>query len=113
MRLARMLSYLVFSLVTVVAVFGVLARAQEGGGAAKGRDLLYVTAQGTAYLPPYALGLGVLVYDVNDNFRFVKRFSTFDYAASVEPEQIKGIAASAATGYLYLSTKSPKWNPPG
>ena len=90
MRLPKVWTYLLLSLFTIVAVFGVLARAQEGGGPAKGRDLLYVTAQGTAYLPPYALGLGVLVYDVNDNFRFVKRFATFDYAASVDELVARG-----------------------
>jgi DNA-binding beta-propeller fold protein YncE len=70
------------------------------------RDLLYVTANGTAYIRPHQIGTGVLVFDVRNNFEFVKRIPTWDVAASVAPELIVGIAASPATGLLYLTTST-------
>jgi DNA-binding beta-propeller fold protein YncE len=69
----------------------------------KERNLLYVTAQGTAYVPPHHYGLGILVFDVANDFKFVKRIPTDDVPASRIPEQVVGIAASPATGLLYVS----------
>jgi len=69
-----------------------------------GRDLLYVTANGTAYIRPHQIGTGILVFDIRNNFQFVKRIPTWDVAASQNPELIVGIAASPATGLLYLTT---------
>jgi DNA-binding beta-propeller fold protein YncE len=71
----------------------------EGGRAT--RDLLYVGAPGT---DDHLNGTGVLVFDVRNHYRFVKRIPTWDFVASRGPESVKGIAASPATGYLYIST---------
>ena len=49
-------------------------------------------------------GIGLLVFDATKNSRFVKRIATWDYAASQEPEDVKGIAASAGSGLPYVST---------
>jgi DNA-binding beta-propeller fold protein YncE len=72
----------------------------------KERSLLYVAAQGTAYVPPHHYGLGVLVFDVSNQFRFVKRIPTFEVPASRVPELAVGMAASPAAGLLYISFPS-------
>jgi hypothetical protein len=72
----------------------------------KERNLLYVAAQGTAYVPPHYYGLGILVFDVANQFRFVKRIPTFDVPASRVPELAVGMAASPAAGMLYVSFPS-------
>ena len=49
-------------------------------------------------------GVGVLVFDVDNGHRFVRRIPTLSTRAGEQPENVKGIAASAATGRLYVST---------
>jgi DNA-binding beta-propeller fold protein YncE len=49
-------------------------------------------------------GIGVLVFDIANGYRFVKRIPTWDVPEGQAPENVKGIAASAATGRLYVST---------
>ena len=49
-------------------------------------------------------GVGVLVFDIDDGYKFVKRIPTWETPAGKEPENVKGIAASAATGRLYVTT---------
>ncbi len=45
-----------------------------------------------------------VVYDMDNGHKFVKRIPTFDLAAGEAPENVKGIAASAKTGRVYVST---------
>jgi DNA-binding beta-propeller fold protein YncE len=49
-------------------------------------------------------GVGIIVFDVDNNFKVVKRIPTWDMPKGKEPEAIKGICASAKTGRLYVST---------
>src|SRR5205085_157655 len=50
-------------------------------------------------------GIGVLVYDASDGHKFVKRIPTWTAPAKEdEAENVKGVAASAKTGRLYVST---------
>src|SRR3989442_1055122 len=67
------------------------------------RDLLYAAVPGRVNDIGFG-GVGILVFDTNRNFRFVKRIPTWDYPASVEPENVKGIAASAPLNMIYVST---------
>jgi hypothetical protein len=67
------------------------------------RDLVYVATPGRRDYLQYG-GVGILVFDAGRHFQFVKRIPTWDYPASQTPEMIKGIAANADTGLLYLST---------
>ncbi len=55
-------------------------------------------------MPPHHLGVGILVYDVTNGFKFVKRIPTWDVPVSARPELIVGIGASPATGLLYITT---------
>lgn len=50
-------------------------------------------------------GAGILVFDIDHGYRFVKRIST---PASQEdkPDNIKGVCADAASGRLYFTTRS-------
>src|SRR6266508_6479373 len=47
-------------------------------------------------------GVGVLVFDIDKGHKFVRRIPTWTVAE--KPEDVKGIAANAATGRLYVST---------
>src|SRR5690242_19631666 len=67
------------------------------------RRLLYVASPGIRNYVEYG-GVGVLVFDIANGHRFVKRIPTFPDVLGKEPENVKGIVASARTGRLYVST---------
>jgi hypothetical protein len=71
--------------------------------AATERHLLYIAEPGIRNYVSHG-GVGVLVHDIGHGHRFVKRIPTWSVAAGEEPENVKGIAASARTGKLYVST---------
>ncbi len=73
------------------------------GAAGVEKRLLYVASPGIRNYVEYG-GVGVLVYDIANGHRFVKRIPTFAAVEGKEPENVKGIAASARTGRLYVST---------
>src|SRR5579871_2308997 len=64
---------------------------------------LYVAEPGIRNYVEYG-GVGVLVFDIDNGYRFVKRIPTWDVPAGKEAENVKGIAANAATGKLYVTT---------
>jgi DNA-binding beta-propeller fold protein YncE len=69
------------------------------------RDLLYVGVPNNAFANAVDFGgVGVVAFDVKNNYRFVKRIPTWNYPAGKRPEAIRGIAASITTGLLYLTT---------
>lgn len=70
--------------------------------AAKGKErhLLYVASPGIRNYVEHG-GVGVLVFDMDNGHRFVKRIPTFDHNPA---ENVKGICANAKTGRLYVST---------
>src|SRR2546426_12466071 len=67
------------------------------------KHLLYVASPGIRNYVEYG-GIGVLVYDAADRYGWVKRIPTMEVKAGEEPENVKGICASAKTGRLYVST---------
>jgi DNA-binding beta-propeller fold protein YncE len=71
--------------------------------AATERHLLYIATPGIRNYVSYG-GVGVLVYDISDGYKFVKRIPTWNVPSGQEPENVKGVEASAATGKLYVST---------
>ncbi|HWC19477.1 MAG TPA: hypothetical protein VG498_20865 [Terriglobales bacterium] len=71
--------------------------------AGKERHLLYVAVPGIRNYVEYG-GVGILVYDVDGGHKFVKRIPTWETPPGAQPENVKGIAASAKTGKLYVST---------
>jgi DNA-binding beta-propeller fold protein YncE len=67
------------------------------------RHLLYVAEPGIRNYVEYG-GVGVLVFDMDHGYRFVRRIPTFEVPKGREPENVKGIAADAHTGRLYVTT---------
>jgi hypothetical protein len=68
-----------------------------------GRHLLYVAVPGVRNYVEYG-GVGVLVFDIAHGHRFVKRIPTLEVRDDLAPENVKGVALSAATGFLYVTT---------
>lgn len=71
--------------------------------AAAPHHLLYVAEPGVRNYVEYG-GIGVLVYDIDAGYKFLRRIPTQIVPAGQEAENVKGIAASAATGRLYVTT---------
>lgn len=91
------------------SVFGCLLAAAvlygtSGPAAQQGdRRYIYAAVPGVGSEVEHG-GVGVLVFDVDDGHRFVKRIPTWPAPRGHRDENIKGIAASAKTGMLYVST---------
>ena len=64
---------------------------------------LYVAVPGIRNYLQYG-GVGILVYDMDAGFKLIKRIPTWDVPPGQPAENVKGIAASAKTGKLYIST---------
>jgi DNA-binding beta-propeller fold protein YncE len=76
--------------------------AGQYGNAAE-RHYLYVAEPGIRNYLEYG-GIGVLVFDIDDGYKFVRRIPTWEAPKGKDPENVKGIAASAITGRLYVTT---------
>jgi DNA-binding beta-propeller fold protein YncE len=68
----------------------------------KERHLLYVAAPGIRNYLQFG-GAGILVFDMGQGHRFVRRIAT-PASQAAKPENIKGICANAATQRLYFTT---------
>ena len=66
------------------------------------RHLLYVANPGTRNYTEYG-GVGVLVFDIDSGYRFVRRIPTWPVVEG-KAENVKGIAASARTGRIYVTS---------
>lgn len=69
---------------------------------AQERRLLYVVAPGIRDYLEFG-GAGILVFDIEREHAFVKRIAT-PASGRMQPENIKGVCANAATQRLYFST---------
>jgi DNA-binding beta-propeller fold protein YncE len=78
---------------------------ERGDFALHTRHLLYVALPGSLERPIYPNGDGIVVLDADNNYAFVKRIHVWDYAGSMSPEDISGVAASPATNMLYLAAR--------
>ena len=67
------------------------------------RHFLYVASPGIRNYIEYG-GVGILVYDIDAGYKFVKRIPTWDVPAGQEAENVKGVVANARTARIYLST---------
>lgn len=81
-----------------------------GRAGAEVRHLLYVAVPGVQNHYPdnnYNLrygGIGIIVFDMDHSYKFVKRIPTWKLDAGQKVEIVKGIAADAAHRRLYLTT---------
>jgi DNA-binding beta-propeller fold protein YncE len=89
-------------LVAVVSAAFLLAGQHDSSNE---NHLLYVASPGIRNYSEYG-GVGVLVFDIDHGFRFVKRIPTWNVPPGQKPENVKGIAASAKTGRIYVTSLS-------
>src|SRR5207247_2578552 len=67
------------------------------------QHLLYVASPGTRNYVEYG-GVGILVFDIDNGYKFVRRIPTWSVPEGQKPENVKGIAASAKTGRVYVTS---------
>jgi DNA-binding beta-propeller fold protein YncE len=89
--------------VPAIRTSGLLVLVAAATLAAQERHYLYVAEPGIRNYVEYG-GVGVLVFDIDNGYKFVKRILTWETPSGKEPENVKGIAASAITGRLYVTT---------
>src|SRR6201986_4910346 len=80
-----------------------LSPAQSRLPASAERHYLYVASPGARNYVEYG-GVGSLVFDIDHGYKFVKRIPTWKVPEGKEPENVKGIAASANTGHVYVTS---------
>lgn len=67
------------------------------------RRLLYVATPGVRNYLEYG-GHGLVVFDIDDGYKFVKRISLAGLDETGKPLNVKGICANAATQRIFVST---------
>jgi hypothetical protein len=67
--------------------------------------LLYVACPGLRNYMEYG-GHGLVVFDIDDNYRFLKRIPIGGLDEKGRPINMKGVCASAETGRIYITTLS-------
>jgi DNA-binding beta-propeller fold protein YncE len=85
-----------YAFVAIVFASGTAAHAQEQ------MRYLYVVAPGVRNYLEHG-GAGILVFDIDNNHKFVKRIKT-PASAEAKPSNIKGVCANALTKRLYFTT---------
>ena len=82
------------------------ATAEEGlvsSGASSSGHFLYVATPGIRDYLGYG-GHGLLVFDIDDQHRFVRRIPTQGFHKDGRPANVKGIAVSAQLNSIFIST---------
>jgi hypothetical protein len=75
----------------------------EVRGADKPHRYLYVATPGVRDYLEYG-GHGLLVFDIDDGHKFVRRIKTAGTSADGKPLNVKGVCACAETSRIYVST---------
>ncbi len=89
-------------LLSFFLAFVFTATAAEPNASADLQTRLYVVTPGIRNLLDYG-GAGVLVFDADHDYAFVKRIAT-PASRAAKPDNIKGVCANAATKRLYFTT---------
>jgi DNA-binding beta-propeller fold protein YncE len=102
MAAARRLKLVLLTLATLTAA---LSPGSVDRVSASDREqrFLYVASPGIRNYVEHG-GVGILVFDIDRGYRFVKRIPSFESEGTTPPENVKGIVASAKTGRLYITT---------
>ena len=87
----------------LVAALVVLTGPSRPPAASSEHHYLYVAEPGIRNYVEYG-GVGVLVYDMENGHKFLRRIPTFPEEPGKDPENVKGVAAHGKTGRLYVST---------
>jgi DNA-binding beta-propeller fold protein YncE len=67
------------------------------------KKYLYVAEPGIRNYLEYG-GHGILVYDIEDNYKLIKRINSGSFDAKNHPSNVKGVCVSLATQCIYVST---------
>ena len=86
-----------------ITLICLLAFAQNPLKAQNNKRYLYVAVPGIRDYLGYG-GHGILVFDINNNHKFVKRIKTQGLHPDNTPSNVKGIAVSLPLNSLYIST---------
>lgn len=86
----------------LAGLFTCVATTGRSAGLPDGR-YLYVAVPGIRNYLEYG-GHGLLVFDIDNNYRFVKRIPTAGLDSEGKPLNVKGVCADPRTGRLYIST---------
>jgi DNA-binding beta-propeller fold protein YncE len=81
----------------------VAAPAPDGPATAAVKRYLYVATPGIRNYLDYG-GHGLLVYDIDNNYRLMKRIPTAGLDDKGQPSNVKGVAVSLATNCIYITT---------
>ena len=110
---SRTMNFLIFhGLFVLLFVIGLRASVKAQGLGATSvktekktgeKRYLYVATPGIRDYLGYG-GHGILVFDMNDNHRFVKRINTKGFHPDGKPSNVKGIAVSIPLNSIYIST---------
>ncbi|MDE0768738.1 MAG: hypothetical protein OSB19_10140 [Opitutaceae bacterium] len=91
---------LLFLCTQIVAPSSVLAAPSEKGSTG---HFLYVATPGIRNYLGYG-GHGLLVFDIDDNHRFVKRIATQGFKDDGVPSNVKGVAVSESLNSVFITT---------
>src|SRR5688572_18939470 len=88
-----------------LAMLGTVAPRPSAGAdkPSENRRLLYVAVPGLRNYLEYG-GHGLLVFDIDDGHRCLRRIATAGLTPEGKPDNVKGICANAATKRIYIST---------
>src|SRR5947199_306184 len=101
-RMSKIVRTLGVFLAAIVLLGTPVGRARSAEPADKERHFLYVVSPGIRNYLEFG-GAGILVFDMDNGHKFVKRIQT-PASAAPKPENIKGVCACAATKKLYFTT---------
>src|SRR6476619_4706898 len=99
-------SFFLLKLLDLIIIFTYVGKPQRYSIATGQDDVkkyLYVAVPGIRDYLGYG-GHGILVFDINNNHRFVKRIDTKGFHPDKTPSNVKGIAVSLPLNSIYIST---------
>ena len=104
----KKLSSHIAAILTLMALLALIAKGPAGQPAAAFEDgnvrrLLYVAVPGIRDYLEYG-GHGLLVFDIDQGHKFVRRIATSGLNKNGKPLNVKGVCASATTKRIYIST---------
>ncbi len=92
------------SAIVLLVLLGVLKTASaQQEQAPNEHNFLYVATPGVRNYLEYG-GHGLLVFDIDDGHKFIKRIPTGGFDANGKPLNVKGVCAHAESGRVYIST---------
>jgi DNA-binding beta-propeller fold protein YncE len=103
LRIFIILSLLVLIFATAWKVMPISNHSEKKIKPAEIHKYLYVATPGIRDYLGYG-GHGILVFDINNNHKFVKRIKTVGFHRNGKPSNVKGIAVSIPLNSIYVST---------